>query len=43
MPFEVGIMFPTNDRVIEFWMWMNLQPEPDDGDPMMYQRIIKNM
>jgi hypothetical protein len=43
MPFEVGIMFPTPGRVTEFWMWMTLQPEPDDGDPMMYQRIIKMM
>jgi hypothetical protein len=43
MPFEVGIMFPTPGRVTEFWMWMNLQPEPDDGDLMMYQKVIKEM
>jgi hypothetical protein len=44
MPLDVGIMFPTKDnRTTEFWLEMRLQPEPDDGDPMMYLRIIKSI
>jgi hypothetical protein len=42
MPLDAGVLFPTkSDRTTEFWMEMTLQPEPDDSDPLMYLRIIK--
>jgi hypothetical protein len=42
MPLDGGVIFPTkDDRTTEVWLEMTLQPVPDDGDPLMYFRIIK--
>jgi hypothetical protein len=45
LPLDVGIIFPTKDaRTYEFWLEFSLQPVPeDDGDPMSYFRVIKEL
>jgi hypothetical protein len=42
---DVGIIFPTKDaRTYEFWLELSLKPMPeDDGDPMFYFRVIKEL
>jgi hypothetical protein len=45
MPLDVGVIFPSKDgRTDEFWLELTLQPLPeDDGEPMFYFRVIKDM
>jgi hypothetical protein len=40
---EVGILFPEENRNIEYWMDLKLQPVPDDSKPEVYPTILKNM
>jgi hypothetical protein len=40
---EVGVYFPEERRNIEYWMTLTLQPVPDDDDPSIYLRVLKEM
>jgi hypothetical protein len=39
---EVGILIPTAGIKIEYWMWVTLEPVPDDHDPSIYLRALKD-
>jgi hypothetical protein len=40
-PIEVGVLIPTAGIKIEYWMITRLEPVPDDHDPTIYLRALK--